>query len=338
MKILVTGCAGFIGFHLTKMLLAKGHSVTGVDNLNDYYDPSLKAARLSVLGIDVPCGYGQAYNDITGMFEFICAGVEDKMLYDKYLNGRKFDVVCHLAAQAGVRYSIENPAQYIASNIDGFFLMLEYCRRHTPGKFVYASSSSVYGNSQEVPYRENSRSDSPLSLYAATKKANEAMAYSYASLYGIKSVGLRFFTVYGPWGRPDMAPFLFTRAILSGEPIKVFNGGKLSRDFTYVDDIIEGVVRVLTREPATDDARQAQHMIYNIGNSQPVELEDFIATIEGISGRKAIRLELPMQPGDVLTTWADTELLDRDYGYKPSTPIRDGLANFVNWYKDFYKA
>jgi UDP-glucuronate 4-epimerase len=336
MKILVTGCAGFIGFHLTRRLLAGGYEVVGVDNLNDYYDPALKAARLAELGIgDLPAKYGKTA--ASGSFRFIYAGIEDPRLYENHLDGQTFDLVCHLAAQAGVRYSIDNPAKYIASNIDGFFLMLEYCRHHKPRRFVYASSSSVYGNSAAVPYRESDRTDSPVSLYAATKKADEAMAHSYASLYGIRSIGLRFFTVYGPWGRPDMAPFIFTRAILSGEPIRVFNGGRLSRDFTYVDDIIEGVVRVLTREPASEEALKAQHIIYNIGNSQPVELEDFISAIEDISGRKAVRQELPMQPGDVLTTWADTTLLNRDYAYRPSTPLREGLGEFIKWYRNFYK-
>ena len=338
MNIFVTGCAGFIGYHLVRRLTAMGHKVTGADNLNDYYDPDLKYDRLRELGLTaIPQEYGGRSVDPSGMFEFIYAGVEDDMLYEKYLNGRTFDLVCHLAAQAGVRYSIDHPAQYISSNIDGFFKMLEYCRHNRPSRFVYASSSSVYGNSPEVPYTENAKTDSPISLYAATKKADEAMAYSYSHLYGIKSIGLRFFTVYGPWGRPDMAPFLFTKAIIAGNTINVFNHGDLSRDFTYIDDIIEGVVRVLLSEPATEEAAEALHMVYNIGNSKPVHLEEFIADVEAISGLKAIRRNLPMQPGDVKTTWADTSLLKRNYGYSPATPLRDGLEKFIKWYRQYYK-
>lgn len=314
-----------------------GHEVTGVDNLNDYYDRQLKEDRLRELGIEaIPAEYGATATDRSGLFEFIYAGIEDEVLYRKHLNGRGFELVCNLAAQAGVRYSIENPAQYISSNIDGFFKLLEYCRHNPPQRFVYASSSSVYGNSCEVPYREDARTDSPVSLYAATKKADEAMAYSYAQLYGIRSIGLRFFTVYGPWGRPDMAPFIFTKAILSGETINVFNHGDLSRDFTYIDDIVEGVVRVLLCDPAVERADGAPHTIYNIGRSKPVRLEEFIATVEAVSGRKALRRDLPMQPGDVHTTWADTTLLNRDYGYSPTTPLSEGLQQFVRWYRLYY--
>ena len=333
MKILVTGCAGFIGFHLTRRLLDKGHHVVGVDNLNGYYSPQLKHARLAELGID-PKGLGQGRECSAGNFSFLHYGIEDAELYLRHLNDASFDVVCHLAAQAGVRYSITNPDQYITANIDGFFRILEYCRHRRPGKLVFASSSSVYGNSAKVPYRESDPTDMPVSLYAATKKAGEALAYSYASLYGVETIGLRFFTVYGPWGRPDMAPFLFTKAIMESQPIEVFNHGKMSRDFTYVDDIIEGVCNVMFGEPRGE--RPEKFRIYNIGNSRPVGLGDFIGAIEEAAGKKAERVLMPMQPGDVVTTWADTSRLEADYGYAPSTPIEAGIKAFMEWYKDFY--
>lgn len=332
MKILVTGCAGFIGFHLTRRLLNEGHTVVGIDNLNDYYSPALKAARMLMLGIDVAAtDHG---TDIgCGAFTFIKADIADDSLYADRLNGRTFDAVCHLAAQAGVRYSIDNPRAYISSNITGFFNMLEYCRRNPSGRFVFASSSSVYGNSAAIPYREEGCTDRPVSLYGATKKADEVMAYSYSSLYGIETVGLRFFTVYGPWGRPDMAPFIFTRAILEGTPIDVFNNGEMTRDFTYIDDIMEGICAVLLREPAVD---KNDYHIYNIGNSNPVNLNDFIALIERLSGRAAVVRRLPMQPGDVRATWADTSRLRADYGYAPSTPLETGLRAFVEWFREYY--
>ena len=337
MKILVTGCAGFIGFHLVRRLLAGGHTVVGADNLNDYYSPELKAARLRGLGIDT---YKLEYNvpatSAAGDFTFILADIEDGELYGQHLNGMRFDLVCHLAAQAGVRYSIDNPAQYISSNIVGFFNMLEYCRHNPVRRLVFASSSSVYGNNDSVPYHEGDRTDEPRSLYGATKKANEVMAYSYSSLYGIEAVGLRFFTAYGPWGRPDMAPFLFTKAVIDGAPIDVFNGGDMMRDFTYIDDIVEGICRVLLDEPKGGKQHEA-FRIYNIGNSRPVGLNDFIAVVEGAAGRKAERNSLPMQPGDVLHTWADTSRLQEDYGYAPSTPLETGLRAFVEWYREYYK-
>ncbi len=333
MKILVTGCAGFIGFHLTRRLLGEGHSVVGVDNLNDYYPPELKAARLRELGMDMR---NAKYNApaVSGNFTFISADIEDADLYGLHLDARKFDLVCHLAAQAGVRYSIDNPAQYVSSNLVGFFNILEYCRHNPVKRLVYASSSSVYGNNDSIPYRESYCTDKPRSFYGATKKANEAMAFSYSSLYGIEAVGLRFFTVYGPWGRPDMAPFLFTRAVLEGRPIDVFNNGEMMRDFTYVDDIVEGVCRVLLDQPR--NLAPEKHRIYNIGNSQPVGLGDFIATIERLAGRSAEKRYLPMQPGDVVRTWADTTRLREDYGYAPSTPLETGLGAFVEWYRKYY--
>ncbi len=333
MKILVTGCAGFIGFHLTRRLLGDGHTVVGIDNLNDYYDPGLKAARLRELGVDTQkIGYDAPAT--TGGFTFIAADIEDADLYGLHLNGHQFDLVCHLAAQAGVRYSIDNPAQYVSSNLVGFFNILEYCRHNPVRRLVYASSSSVYGNNDSIPYRESDPTDSPRSFYGATKKANEAMAFSYSSLYGIEAVGLRFFTVYGPWGRPDMAPFLFTSAVLEGRPIDVFNNGEMMRDFTYVDDIVEGVCRVLLDQPRNPSPEK--HRIYNIGNSQPVGLGDFIATIERLAGRSAEKRYLPMQPGDVVRTWADTTRLREDYGYAPSTPLETGLGRFVEWYRKYY--
>lgn len=337
MKILVTGCAGFIGFHLTKRLLSEGHEIIGVDNLNDYYPVSLKIARLRLLGID---GDDFARNKITtgrkGKFGFIKADIADKELYDNVLNGMKFDYVCHLAAQAGVRYSIDNPQLYISSNIQGFFNILEYCRHNPVQRLVFASSSSIYGKNLKIPYCESDTADTPISLYAATKKSNELFAHCYSELYGITAIGLRFFTVYGPWGRPDMAPYLFTKAILEGEPVKVFNQGDMLRDFTYVDDIVEGICKVLLDEPAESPEAKEKFRIYNIGNSKPVNIDDFISLIEKISGNRAQKILLPMQQGDVKATWADTSLLKRDYGYQPRTSVETGLTEFIKWYKEYY--
>ncbi|MCD8100966.1 MAG: NAD-dependent epimerase/dehydratase family protein [Alistipes sp.] len=339
MEILVTGCAGFIGHRTVGMLLEQGHTVTGVDNLNDYYDPALKAARLADLGIDMAADAGGDgfRRTADGRLRFMVADVADREQLLAATAGRDFDKVCHLAAQAGVRYSIENPQAYVDANLQGFFNILELCRNRPGVKLVYASSSSVYGNSTEIPYRETNRTDAPVSFYGATKKSNEVLAASYASLYGMETVGLRFFTVYGPWGRPDMAPFLFASSILKGRTINIFNNGDMSRDFTYVDDIAEGVCRVLTSRPATGDAVQSPNVsIYNIGNSQPVKLMEFISIIEKLTGREAIRNYMPMQPGDVHATWADTSLLHRDYGYHPSTPLETGLARFITWYRGYF--
>lgn len=337
MKIVVTGCAGFIGFHLTRRLLADGHEVVGIDNLNDYYAPELKLARLRELGLDaddvVP---GQRLCRPDGQLTFVQLDIEDKELLDLHLNSARPEVLCHLAAQAGVRYSITHPQQYISSNIQGFFNVLEYCRYNSVRKFVFASSSSVYGNNTSVPYREDAQTDTPVSLYAATKKSNELLAYSYASLYGISTVGLRFFTVYGPWGRPDMAPFLFADAIFSGRPIQVFNRGDMSRDFTYIDDIIEGVCKVLTEGPILETEAVPDFHIYNIGNSKPVQLGEFINTMERLAGKEAIKEYLPMQAGDVKTTWADTTLLQKHYRYTPATPLETGLRAFVEWFRVYY--
>lgn len=334
MRYLVTGCAGFIGFHLTRRLLREGHQVVGIDNLNAYYDLSLKRDRLAHLGIS-PENVREKEAAEAGRFTFIRAGLEEPDIYGQLPEYGPFDGICHLAAQAGVRYSIDQPGEYISSNIQAFFLLLEYCRHHPGGTLVFASSSSVYGRNNTLPYREEDNTDAPASLYAATKKSNELMAACYASLYGIRSVGLRFFTVYGPWGRPDMAPFLFTRAILQGEPVKVFNQGKMRRDFTYIDDIIEGVHRVLTQETTGSD-HPARCRIYNIGRSEAVPLEAFIDCIEQLTGKKAERHYLPMQPGDVEETRADTSRLRQDYGYTPTTSIEAGMRHFIDWYTDYY--
>ena len=333
MNILVTGAAGFIGFHVSRALLARGDTVTGFDNLNDYYDVALKQARLAQLA-------GQPG------FSFAKGALEDAAAVDALFAGRPFDRVIHLAAQAGVRYSLTNPGAYVQSNLVGFLNILEACRRARTPHLAYASSSSVYGLNARQPFSVHDNVDHPISLYAATKKANELMAHTYAHLYGLPATGLRFFTVYGPWGRPDMALFLFTRAILAGKPIDVFNQGKMRRDFTYIDDIVQGVVRTADRiaapDPAWDAAAPdpgispAPYRVYNIGNHTPVELERFIAVLEEALGRKAVRHYLPMQPGDVPATCADVDDLRRDVGFAPATPLETGIARFVEWYRDYY--
>ena len=333
MNILVTGAAGFIGFHVSRALLARGDTVTGFDNLNDYYDVSLKQARLAQLA-------GRPG------FSFVKGALEDAAAVDALFAGRPFDRVIHLAAQAGVRYSLTNPGAYVQSNLVGFLNILEACRRARTPHLAYASSSSVYGLNARQPFSVHDNVDHPISLYAATKKANELMAHTYAHLYGLPATGLRFFTVYGPWGRPDMALFLFTRAILAGKPIDVFNQGKMRRDFTYIDDIVQGVVRTADRiaapDPAWDAAAPdpgispAPYRVYNIGNHTPVELERFIAVLEEALGRKAVRHYLPMQPGDVPATCADVDDLRRDVGFAPATPLETGIARFVEWYRDYY--
>lgn len=327
MKILVTGVAGFIGFHLTARLLSDGHAVVGLDSLNDYYDVRLKQARLGQLGIGEPSDGVVEQSKRYGAFRFVKGDLADRELLPRLFSEEQFDAVVNLAAQAGVRYSLENPFAYVESNLVGFVNLLECCRHYPVKHLVYASSSSVYGGNTKVPFSEEDRVDNPVSLYAATKKSNELMASCYAHLYGIPSTGLRFFTVYGPWGRPDMAPMLFTKAILEGEPIKVFNEGNLSRDFTYIDDIVEGVVRVLQKPP-----QEPRHEIYNIGGGHPVQLMDFIHTLEEHLGRKAVLELLPMQPGDVYTTYADSSKLESAINYKPTTTLQDGLARFVAWY------
>ncbi|MBQ3499452.1 MAG: NAD-dependent epimerase [Clostridia bacterium] len=321
-NIIITGTAGFIGSHLAKRLLALGCKVTGLDNLNDYYDVSLKESRLAEL-------------EIYDNFSFVKIDISDKAAVDRIFAEVKPDVVVNLAAQAGVRYSIENPQAYIDSNVVGFFNILEACRANPVEHLVYASSSSVYGNSDKVPFSVDDRVDNPISLYAATKKTNELMAYTYSHLFGIPCTGLRFFTVYGPYGRPDMAAFSFTRKILAGEPITLFNYGELERDFTYIDDIIEGVMRIIPSPP--EKQNDARVKVYNIGNNNPVPLKEFVAAIEEAIGMKAKIEYLPMQAGDVYRTYADISALQNDFGFTPKTDIRTGMKKFAEWYKEYYK-
>lgn len=335
MRVLVTGAAGFIGYHLCERLISLGHTVVGLDNINDYYDVNLKLARLKNLGISEKHIH---YNDnlvsdlYDPQFHFIKMNLEDQENLPLLFKEEKFDVVCNLAAQAGVRYSIEKPMKYVESNIVGFVNLLECVRNAGIKKLVYASSSSVYGLNDKIPFSTEDNVDHPISMYAATKKSNELMAHTYSHLFNIETVGLRFFTVYGPWGRPDMAMFLFTDAILNDKPIKVFNKGNLSRDFTYIDDIVERVVTTLEKEGPSNKL----YNLYNIGNGNPVKLMDFIEAIEKATSKSAIKQMHPMQPGDVEKTWADTESLQKDYGYKPDTPIQDGVDLFVKWYLYYY--
>ncbi len=341
MKVLVTGSAGFIGFHVVNKLLQTGAEVVGLDNINDYYPAELKFSRLEEAGIYIRKNdwNNKVISDKNPKYSFIRMNLEDHMLLNNLFETEKFDIVCNLAAQAGVRYSIENPRAYINSNISGFFNILESCRHYGIKHLVYASSSSVYGNNKKMPLATSDRVDNPVSLYAATKKSNELMAYTYSHLYQIPCTGLRFFTVYGPWGRPDMAYFLFTRAILDGSPIKVFNNGDLYRDFTYIDDITEGVVKVINFSPLQKrvteiKSKKVPYKIYNIGNSSPVRLIDFIEILEKELGKKAIKEYHPMQPGDVYKTFADVRGLNRDFGYSPDTPLETGIRKFVEWYKN----
>ena len=332
-RILVTGAAGFIGFHLCRQYLARGDDVVGLDNLNDYYDVRLKQNRLSRLQSET-------------RFSFHRLDLADRTGVSRLFASQPFDVVVHLAAQAGVRYSLTNPSAYIDSNLVGFANILEGCRHADVKHLVYASSSSVYGANTKMPFSVHDNVDHPVSLYAATKKANELMAHAYSHLYGLPTTGLRFFTVYGPWGRPDMALFLFTKAILAGRPIDVFNEGRMRRDFTYVDDIVEGVVRVSDHIPVPDTdwsaekpdpaSSRAPYRVYNIGNNQPVELLHLIEVLEHAVGRKAEKNLLPMQPGDVPETFADIDDLARAIGFRPHTSIEDGVARFVDWYRGYY--
>jgi UDP-glucuronate 4-epimerase len=324
MKILVTGAAGFIGMHTSLALLQQGHEVVGIDNLNDYYDVQLKMDRLARLTA-LP-GF---------VFQKLDIAQPDALL--KLFADQNPDGVIHLAAQAGVRYSLTHPEAYVQSNLVGFAHLLEACRAHPVQHLVYASSSSVYGHNTKLPYAETDPVDQPVSLYAATKKSNELMAYTYSHLYGMAATGLRFFTVYGPWGRPDMSPMLFLRAILAGEPIKVFNHGQMQRDFTYVDDIVQGMLEVFKRPPKADSKGAVAHRVLNIGNHQPVGLLDYVALLEKLAGQKAdIRLE-PMQAGDVLATYADTRAIHELTGFKPETPLEVGLGHFVDWYRGHYR-
>jgi UDP-glucuronate 4-epimerase len=332
-RVLVTGAAGFIGYHLSKRLLENGLSVTGIDNLNSYYDVSLKEARLERL---------KSFEN----FSFLREDISNKGAMEKVFESNHFDVVVNLAAQAGVRYSLKNPQAYVDANIVGFVNVLECCRYNGVKHLVFASSSSVYGANTKMPFSVHHNVDHPVSLYAASKKANELMAHTYSHLYGIPCTGLRFFTVYGPWGRPDMALFLFTKAILEEKPIKVFNHGRMQRDFTYVDDIIEGVVRVMGRLPEPDPiwkgddpdpgTSYANYKIYNIGNNNPVELMEFIAVIEKVLGKEAKKEFLDLQPGDVPATYADVDDLIKDVGFKPGTPIETGIKRFITWFKEYY--
>jgi len=333
MKIMVTGAAGFIGFHVSKRLLERGDEVLGIDNLNDYYDVSLKEARLAQI---------QQHQG----FLFHKIDLSDREEIAKLFDKRPLDYVINLAAQAGVRYSLKNPHAYVDSNLVGFVNILEGCRHQGVKHLVYASSSSVYGNNETLPFSVAHSVDHPISLYAATKKANELMAHAYSHLYGLPTTGLRFFTVYGPWGRPDMAAFLFTKAILEGRPIDVYNYGEMRRDFTYIDDIVEGVLRVVSNVPKPDpnysaenptpETSSAPYRVYNIGNNQSVELDYFIELIEKGLGKKAKRNLLPIQPGDVEETCADVDALMRDVGFCPSTPIEVGLARFLDWYREYH--
>ena len=331
MKILVTGAAGFIGFYTVKYFAERGDDVVGLDNINDYYDVELKYARVAATGLEKSkITDGELVTSaLYSNYRFIKADLTNKALIDSLFQKEKFDVVCNLAAQAGVRYSIENPYAYVNSNVLGFLNILEACRHFPVKHLVYASSSSVYGLNEKTPYSEEDKVDSPVSLYAATKRADELMAHSYAKLYNIPSTGLRFFTVYGPWGRPDMAPIMFMKAVVHDEPIKVFNYGKLYRDFTYIDDIIEGMAAVISSAPPSGTVPQK---IYNIGNNKPVALMDFIGAIEKSTGKEAIKVMTDMQPGDVYQTYADTSALERDFGYKPHTSIQEGIDSLYKWF------
>ncbi len=349
MRILVTGSAGFIGHNLTKKLLQRGDEVVGIDNINDYYDVNLKYGRLQDLGIDIDqIVYGQPI--VSSQYDahrFIKLDLGDREHIDKLFQTEGFDCVCNLAAQAGVRYSLENPYAYIDSNVVGFLNILEGCRNYEVTNLCFASSSSVYGLNKSQPFKTSDHTDHPVSLYAATKKSNEMMAHTYAHLYGIQTTGLRFFTVYGPWGRPDMAPMLFTDAILHDRSIKVFNYGEMSRDFTYIDDITDGVIKVIDNpaksnklwdpKAPTPESSSAPYHIYNIGNNQPVSLMKFIEILEEKLGKKAQKKMLPMQPGDVQSTYADVNGLIHDLGYKPDTSLETGIEKFVDWYRQFYK-
>ncbi|WP_455962990.1 NAD-dependent epimerase [Bacteroides bouchesdurhonensis] len=348
MKILVTGAAGFIGFHVCKYLLEHDNYVIGLDNINSYYETGLKFGRLKLLGIGHnEIGWYKFVDSSTfPNFRFIRMNLEDKEAMQMLFVNEHFDIVVNLAAQAGVRYSIENPYAYVESNIDGFLNILEGCRHCNVKHLIYASSSSVYGLNAKVPFSEKDSIAHPVSVYAVTKKTNELMAHTYSYLYGIPSTGLRFFTVYGPWGRPDMSPFLFADAMLHKRPIKVFNNGDMLRDFTYIDDIVEGIARVINHVPTGNsawcaevhepDSSTAPYKIYNIGNSQPIKLIDFIQAIENIIGYSAEKLYLPMQPGDVYQTSADTTLLQTELGFKPNTSIEYGVKKTIEWYRSFY--
>lgn len=332
--VLVTGAAGFIGFHVTQRLLAEGRQVVGIDNLNSYYDPRLKEARLELLKKQAG-------------FSFLKVDLADRAAMASLFAQHRFPAVIHLAAQAGVRYSLENPHAYVDANLEGFINILEGCRHHGCEHLLFASSSSVYGANAKLPFSVKDNVDHPISLYAATKKANELMAHSYSHLYRLPTTGLRFFTVYGPWGRPDMAMFIFAKAILAGQPVRLFNHGRMQRDFTYVDDVVQAVVRLLGRPPKGNPdwdgnrpdpaTSRAPWTVYNIGNNHPEELTHVILLLEREFGRTALKEMLPMQPGDVEATYADVADLERDIGFRPATPIEDGIARFAKWYRDYHR-
>jgi UDP-glucuronate 4-epimerase len=348
-KILLTGTAGFIGFHLAQRLLDRGDEVIGLDSINDYYDVRLKYGRLAATGIArEETAYGKTVqSSLHPGYKFTQLKLEDRDGIFKLFKQEACDSVCHLAAQAGVRYSLTNPHAYIDSNIVGFMNILEACRKQSVRHLSYASSSSVYGLNEEMPFSTHHNVDHPVSLYAASKKSNELMAHTYSHLYGLPTTGLRFFTVYGPWGRPDMALFIFTRAILEGRPIDVYNHGNMQRDFTYIDDIVEGLVRVIDTPPGRNQgwsgknpdpaSSRAPYKLYNIGNNSPVKLMDFIEAIEAALGKKAQKNLLPLQPGDVPATWADVTDLIEDMGYRPNTQVQEGIKRFVDWYRAFYQ-
>ena len=341
MKLLVTGTAGFIGCHLTRRLAQLNHVVVCIDNINDCYDVDLKYGRLKELGFerDAIEAIGMSGFAVSSLFP--CARFAKMDLCDaerihELFAKESFDVILHLAAQAGVRYSLANPHAYILSNVQGFLNVLEAAKLHPPRHLIYASSSSVYGLNAKMPFSENDAANHPASLYAATKRSNELMAHTYSHLYGIPTTGLRFFTVYGSWGRPDMAPIIFAKSIMEGKPINVFNNGNMRRDFTFVDDIVEGIIRVMGRVPDGDGKDAIPAMIYNIGNGAPVQLMDFVQVLENALGRKAIIHYAPMQPGDVCATWADCTALERDTGFRPRTALADGIRAFADWYKNYY--
>ncbi|GAB1416619.1 NAD-dependent epimerase [Paludibacter sp.] len=348
-SILVTGAAGFIGFHVSKKLLSEGWKVVGLDNINDYYDVELKYSRLACLGIEKSSVENNVLLISTSYehFSFVRANLEDLQTLTNLFSENKFQFVCHLAAQAGVRYSLENPMAYISSNIVGFEHILELSRQYNVKHLVYASSSSVYGLNEKMPFSTHEGTNHPVSLYAATKKSNELMAHVYSHLYNLPTTGLRFFTVYGPWGRPDMSPMLFADAIVSNKPLKVFNNGDMARDFTYIDDIVEGVVRVINKPAQPDDkwnalspdpsSSNAPYKVYNIGNSSPVRLMDYIVTMEQAFGKEAEKIFLPMQPGDVQHTFSDVSDLEADFDYRPNTSLKEGLKHFAEWYKSYFK-
>jgi UDP-glucuronate 4-epimerase len=334
-KVLVTGAIGFIGFHLTKRLLSEGYEVVGIDNINSYYDVRLKNAKLPILGIyeDVIRPNSLYRSVMDERFRFAKMDIKDRYQIEELFRNEKFDIVVNLAAQAGVQYSLQNPHTYIENNIAGFINVIDAAKANNVKHFVYASSSSVYGNRDDVPFKESDSVDNPISLYAASKKANELIAHSYSHLYNLKTTGLRFFTVYGPWGRPDMAPYIFVKRIIEGKPITVFNDGNMERDFTYVDDIVKGLLSVVINKNSND----CNYKVYNIGNSSPVNLNDFIQTIEKVVGLNAQIIYQNMRDGDVIRTYADTSLLSNDYDYHPKDSIETGIEKFVNWYKDHHE-